>query len=485
MQISNSYLQLGDDFYLPSTPRQPSNPQLFLWNQGLAESLGVADFLAQEQEDPAGFFGGGRLLPNSKPVALAYAGHQFGHFNPRLGDGRAHLLGELRGDTDMVFDVQLKGSGATPFSRGGDGLCGLGPAVREFIMSEAMAALGVPTSRTLAVVTTGDDVYRGDAVPGAVVCRVAASHLRVGTFEYFYAQGNKDAIERLCDYAISRHFPELASSEGPEKYSGFLRAVFSRQVELVCEWLRVGFVHGVMNTDNTTISGETIDYGPCAMISTYNPNTVFSSIDAMGRYRFGHQPSIAHWNMARLTECFLPLLDQDSKQATALGEKLLGEFPQNFEQRYHHMLASKTGVRLQDDSDKKLCEDFLQLLRKQGLDYTNSFDSLTRSLIDPQYEDRCASQWPEWYQAWSARIEQQGRPREVVAEGMRRHNPVVIPRNHHMEAVIDECIKNGSPDAAKSWLKVLRRPYQDLPTTPNYQDPPADGDRSYQTFCGT
>lgn len=484
MQLSNSYLQLGDEFYLPATPRRPARPEVFLWNQSLAESLGLDRFLA-DRAQAAAYLSGSELLPNSNPVALAYAGHQFGHFNPRLGDGRAHLLGELRGETDINLDLQLKGSGTTPFSRGGDGLCGLGPAVREFIMSEAMAALGVPTSRTLAVVTTGDLINREGLVPGAVVSRIAASHLRVGTFEYFYAQGNQDAVLKLCDYAIRRHFPELAATQGAERYTSFLRTVFNRQIELVCEWLRVGFIHGVMNTDNTAISGETIDYGPCAMISSYNPNTVYSSIDTMGRYRFGRQPAIAQWNMARLTECFLPLIDQDAAKATAVGEQLLAEFSQDFEKRYHHMLASKTGVRLQTEDDLALCNDFLQILREQRGDYTNSYDQLTRSLLEPQVQQTAAASWGEWYTRWLARVDAQGRPRQQVAEAMRRQNPVIIPRNHHMEAVIESCIETGSADAAEAWLAALRKPYKYTASTDTFQDPPSDGDRHYQTFCGT
>lgn len=484
MQLSNSYKSLGEDFFIAAQPRKATKPEVFLWNQALADSLGVVSLMESPQQ-VAEIFAGNQLLPNSQPVALAYAGHQFGQFSPRLGDGRAHLLGEITAPNGEVFDIQLKGSGATPFSRGGDGLCGMGPAIREFIMSEAMHALGVPTSRSLAVVTTGEQIYREGPVPGAVVTRVAASHIRVGTFEYFYSQGNQAAVEALCDFAIARHYPQLSEQTGEQKYLEFLKAVFARQITLVCEWLRVGFIHGVMNTDNTAISGETIDYGPCAMMSAYNPNTVYSSIDGMGRYRYGKQPAIAQWNMARLTECFLPLLHPEPEKATQLGEQLLVDFVKDLETAYHQMITGKAGLVTADAEAINLCNDFLQHLRKNALDYTNSYDRLTRSLQEPEQAAALQQELGDWYSQWQARLQSQELPTNEVAANMRAQNPSVIPRNHHMEAVIEESIATGSPDAAEAWLKVLRKPYEMQATTANFQNPPVDGDRNYQTFCGT
>ncbi|MCG8610256.1 MAG: YdiU family protein, partial [Pseudomonadales bacterium] len=345
MEFQNSYLDLGEGFYQTADPEPVRSPELFLWNHGLAQSLNIAAVNDADESVRAQFFSGNAKLPGARPIALAYAGHQFGHFNPQLGDGRAHLLGDVSDGTFPGQDIQLKGSGKTAFSRGGDGRCALGPAIREFVMSEAMAALGVPTTRCLAVVTTGETVYRETPLPGAVVTRVAASHLRVGSFEYFAARNQYDSVRKLCDYAIRKHYPELDDLEGAERYLAFLAAAVEKQVRLVCEWMRVGFIHGVMNTDNTAISGETIDFGPCAMMGAYSPNTVFSSIDTQGRYRFGHQPNIAQWNLARLAETLIPLVDDDGNRAIEKITPIVMAYTDQFQQAYWNMIAQKYGLR--------------------------------------------------------------------------------------------------------------------------------------------
>ncbi|WP_246439100.1 protein adenylyltransferase SelO [Teredinibacter franksiae] len=485
MVLSNSYPSLGEEFYEHASPSPVSAPKLLLWNPTLANELGIPHALQNDVSALSQFFSGNQLFANTTPMALAYSGHQFGQFNPRLGDGRAHLLGEITDQQNRTFDIQLKGSGRTPFSRSGDGRCAVGPAVREFIMSEAMYALGVPTSRALAVVTTGETVFREAAMPGAVVTRVAASHLRVGTFEYFYSQGNISAIKTLCRYAANRHYPEIEKETGGRFYSAFLQAVFNKQIELVCQWMRVGFIHGVMNTDNTTISGETIDYGPCAMMNVYDQNTVFSSIDSMGRYRFGYQPNIAQWNMARLAECLLPLIDENASTAQKIAEDLLEKFSSDFKQRYLSMLGKKIGLANIDSNDEPLINELLEFLRVNALDYTQTFDALTRSVISTDSTNEVRSVLGPWFAKWQTRLSIQDNGDQTVYALMRAQNPVVIPRNHHMEAVITHCIETGKADAAEKFLQVLQSPYQDIDTTTRYQDAPEDGGRSYQTFCGT
>ncbi|MET0088029.1 MAG: protein adenylyltransferase SelO [Sedimenticola sp.] len=484
MMFSNSYTDLGDIFYESIAPEPVESPRTFLWNDRLAEELSLVDKLDLSTVDLAGLFSGNDLLPGSEPIALAYAGHQFGNFVPQLGDGRAHLLGETTDRSGLTKDIQLKGSGQTSFSRNGDGRCALGPAIREFIMGEAMHALGVPSTRSLAVTTTGETVYRDTPQPGAVVTRVASSHLRVGTFEYFAARNNYRAVEKLCDYAILRHYPELGEA-GSDRFIMLLENVMLRQIDLVVEWLRVGFIHGVMNTDNTAISGETIDYGPCAMMGVYNPETVFSSIDRQGRYAFGNQPSIAQWNMARFAETLLPLIDEDEKRAVDSAVSVIEKFTDRFQDRYLNMMARKTGLTRRSSSDHSLITDLLNLLQQKRLDYTNSFDLLTDSLSSPSAEERIAGQLGDWFSRWKHSLVDQPEESGVVQAMMREANPLVIPRNHHMESVIDTCIQSGTPDAAEAFLETLHSPYRVTAGTLQYQVVPDYEDVGYQTFCGT
>jgi protein adenylyltransferase len=484
MNFDNSYLRLGKRFYEKTQPSPVRNPQLLFWNARMAERLGLSNGLSGDPEARARAFSGNAIIPGSEPVAMAYAGHQFGQFVPRLGDGRAHLLGEVVDRAGDRWDIQLKGSGRTGFSRGGDGRCAIGPAVREFVMSEAMNALGVPTARSLAVVTTGETVFRERALPGAVVTRVASSHLRIGTFQFFAARGDHPALTALCDYTIGRHYPGL-TGDGPHRSVSLIEAVMERQIRLVVEWMRVGFIHGVMNTDNTALSGETIDYGPCAMMGTYDPQTVYSSIDTMGRYAFGSQPDMLQWNLARFAECLLPLVHDDTDKAIDQVGPVVASFPGRFENAYMQMMAGKLGLASAGPGGRELIASVLNRLRERRLDYTVTFDRLTRALTSETVASRMKNELGACYDRWQNRLNEQGEVSRDIQERMRRHNPVVIPRNHHVERVIQDCEQTGTTASAEKFLQVLRAPYASRSATSDYQDVPGDGDANYQTFCGT
>ena len=483
MVFSNTYMDLGERFYVKSQPTPVLEPQLLLWNSKLAEQLQISDGLQKDPEALAQVFSGNRILPGSDPIAMAYAGHQFGSFNPQLGDGRAHLLGEVIGQDGKSWDLQLKGAGRTSFSRGGDGRCAIGPAVREFIMSEAMSALNVPTTRCLAVVVTGEPVYRDRPVAGAVVTRVASSHLRVGTFQYFAAQGDQEALRTLADYAIEQHFPEFEEEESRAVF--LLDKVIEKQIQLVSHWMRAGFIHGVMNTDNTAISGETIDFGPCAMMGVYDPKTVYSSIDRNARYAFGNQPQIIHWNMARFADCLLVMVGNDDAQTIEQLESMINGFPDRFASEYSKMMGNKFGLLSVQEEDEKLLNSLLEQFNLREMDYTISFDLLTKSLQFPAVASQLETDLGQYFDTWRERINAQGDSIKEVQKLMRQNNPVVIPRNHHSEVVIKECEEMGTATAAEKFLKVLRSPYQETSQTFQYQDAPDDADQHYQTFCGT
>ncbi len=484
MIFSNSYASLDEIFYERTRPVPVQNPQLFLWNSSLAEELMLADELQNDSLARSQAFSGNSIIPGSEPIATAYAGHQFGSFVPQLGDGRAHLLGEVLDQCGQRRDIQLKGSGRTSFSRGGDGRCALGPAVREFIMSEAMQALGVPTTRSLAVVTTGETVFRETPLPGAVLTRIAASHLRIGTFQFFAARGDHQALKILGNYTIKRHYPEL-QEDGQNQYIVLISKIIEKQIQLVVEWMRVGFIHGVMNTDNTALSGETIDYGPCAMMGIYDPETVYSSIDTFGRYAFGNQPAITQWNIARLAECLLPLINIDKNRAVDQVEPVIAEFSAQFEKEYLKMMGKKLGLTFFKPEDEKLIVSLLNRLKERRLDYTVTFDLLTKSLLSETVASQMSNQLGENFDLWQKRLSEQPLAAQEVQELMRQNNPVVIPRNHHVEEVIQECEQSGKARSAEKFLQVLRSPYEELAQTSAYQDPPSDGDKGYQTFCGT
>jgi len=484
MNFSNSYASLDEVFYERTRPTPVQDPQLFLWNSSLAERLMIPNELKHDSVALAHAFSGNSNIPGSESVATVYAGHQFGSFVPQLGDGRAHLLGEVLDQLGQRWDIQLKGSGRTSFSRGGDGRCALGPAVREFIMSEAMKALGIPTTCCLAVVTTGEPVFRETPLPGAVVTRVASSHLRIGTFEFFAARGDHQALKTLCSYTIERHYPEL-QEEGRNPYILLINKVIERQIQLVVEWMRVGFIHGVMNTDNTSLSGETIDYGPCAMMGIYDPQTVYSSIDRMGRYAFGNQPDILQWNLARFAECLLSLINADRTKAVDQVGPVIAEFPDRFEKEYMKMMGKKLGLTLIKQEDQKLIVSVLNRLKDRRLDYTVTFDLLTKSLMSEAAASQMNKELGECFDLWQKRLSEQPAVSQKVQELMRQHNPVVIPRNHHVEKVIQACEQTGKATLAEKFLQVLRSPYEELAETSEYQDPPSDGDENYKTFCGT
>lgn len=514
MNFSNSYFDLGDSFYEEIQPTGVNAPQLFLWNGYLAEQLLFPEALSEDTDGLAQTFSGNQLLKGSVPIAMAYAGHQFGHFSPQLGDGRAHLIGELVDRNNQNWDIQLKGSGRTSFSRGGDGRCALGPAVREFIMSEAMFALGVPTTRCLSVVTTGEDVYRETPLPGAVVTRVAASHIRVGSFQYFAARGDQASLRTLCDYTIRRHYPEIiqimgesstqgaeaeAGLEKPNKYYLLLDKAIEKQIDLVVSWMRVGFIHGVMNTDNTAISGETIDYGPCAMMGIYDPQTVFSSIDRNSRYAFANQPDIAHWNMTRFAECLLPLVDKDGNEERALKtlQPLIVNFADRFKTKYMKMMGNKLGFEQVGSDEEHLVETLLELMLQKKMDYTITFNNLSKAIekrslqTEPEtgtkteQEIELNNELGEWFGDWENQLSKHSLSLKQIITLMRTNNPVVIPRNHHVEAVLKSSLETGNAEAAKQFLKVLASPYKEISQTAQYQDRAVEDETCYKTFCGT
>lgn len=498
MPLTNQYHALGEDFSEEISPTPAPDPKLLLWNSELATELGIEACLAADSDAGSSqadlkstrsqlteIFSGNANLPGSIPIALAYAGHQFGNFVPQLGDGRAHLLGEVEDRAGKIFDLQLKGSGRSRFSRRGDGRCALGPAIREYIMSEAMFALGVPTSRSLAVTATGETVYRETEQPGAVVTRVARSHLRVGTFEYFAARKNNDALSRLCTFAVERHGP-TTDKTGAALAIQLLENVIEKQVELVTQWMRVGFIHGVMNTDNTSISGETIDYGPCAMMSAYDPKTVFSSIDAHGRYAFGNQSSIMQWNMARFAECLIPLIHEDQDEAIEIATDIIRKIGAQFATSWQSMMAQKLGFEWQDKTDTDLINDLLKSMLNSKLDYTTTFHQLSQLVNeeDPKAQKLCGLE-TEWLQTWRNRIRQDGGAPNSGYDLMRQMNPVVIPRNHHVETALADVARSMDGESIEDFLQVLKSPYLEIDKTKNFQDPPADGDTYYKTFCGT
>jgi uncharacterized protein YdiU (UPF0061 family) len=483
MNTVNTYASLSAELYERVAPTPVRAPRLLLWNEPLARELELDPVRLRGDDDKAQVFAGNTTLPGFDPIALAYAGHQFGNFVPSLGDGRAHLLAEVIDRAGQGRELQLKGSGRTPFSRGGDGRCAVGPAVRELVMGEAMFALGVPTTRSLCVVATGETVRRLPPQPGAVVTRVARSHLRVGTFQYFAARRNTAAIRALVDHAVARLFPEVGAAPARERALAFFERVVAAQIATVTEWLRVGFIHGVMNTDNTSISGETIDFGPCAMMNAYHPGTVFSSIDAGGRYAFGNQPAILAWNMVRLAECLLPLLDDDREAAIEIIHPRLAELPDRLEAARRTMMGAKIGLAPVGADDAGLIADLLALMEQHALDYTNTFVGLTRALDESSAETLPPALAP-WLVRWRARLDLDASRADASAR-MRRANPLVIPRNHHVEAALAAVIERGDTEPVERLLAVLRDPYHAGPETAAYTDPPADGDRGYQTFCGT
>ena len=486
LRFEHTYATLPDRFYARVEPAKVDDPQVVIFNRALATEL---------QWDPdmdagraAALFSGNELAEDSTPIALAYAGHQFGTFVPQLGDGRAVLLGEVRDRHGVLRDVQLKGSGRTPFSRGGDGRAALGPMLREYLISEAMYALGIPTTRSLAVVTTGEQVYRTEILPGAVLTRVAASHIRVGTFQYFAARGDQEAIKALLDYVIDRHYPEARHAEVAAL--AVLKAITARQAALIAEWMRVGFIHGVMNTDNMALSGETIDYGPCAFMDRYDPHTVFSSIDLGGRYSYTNQPGIAQWNLARLAETLLPFIDADEKKAIELATGVIEGFVEQFEMAFLAHMRRKIGLASSEDGDADLITLLLAAMQQGQADFTLTFSRLSRAAHDPS-EDAALhglftapADLAGWLKAWRARLALDPQTPAQRAETMRLANPEFIPRNHRVEAAL-QAATAGDMQPFNTLLEVLQRPYERQPNAAELTQPPPPSEQKYKTFCGT
>jgi serine/tyrosine/threonine adenylyltransferase len=486
--FDNSYARLPARLYAQLDPTPVAAPQLVRLNVDLALNLGLDPEELSSTEGVA-VLAGNRVPDGGASIALAYAGHQFGHFVPQLGDGRAILLGEVVGRDGVRRDIQLKGAGRTPFSRGGDGRAALGPVLREYIVSEAMAALGVPTTRALAAVTTGQPVRRETMLPGAVLTRVAASHIRVGTFQYIAAQGDTEALQLLADHVIARHYPQAAMAEQP--YRALLDAVIVRQADLIAHWMLVGFIHGVMNTDNTSIAGETIDYGPCAFMDAFDPATVFSSIDHAGRYAYGNQPRIAQWNLTRFAETLLPLLGQDEDAAVAAAKEALGRFGQRFQKAYVGGLRRKLGLANAREEDVALAEDLLTLMAESGADFTLTFRRLCDAAVGPDADGPArelfanAGSFDIWAARWRRRLAEEATDPDTVRLTMRAVNPVFIPRNHLVEAALNAAVERQDFAPFEELLEVLSRPYEDRAGFESYAMPPTPEERVQQTFCGT
>jgi serine/tyrosine/threonine adenylyltransferase len=486
--FQNTYAALPDGFFARVAPTPVAAPRLVKLNRPLAVHLGLdPDRLASAEG--VEILAGKRVPDGADPIAMAYAGHQFGHFVPQLGDGRAILLGEVIDADGIRRDIQLKGSGPTPFSRRGDGRAALGPVLREYIVSEAMAALGIPTTRSLAAVITGESVRRETLLPGAVLTRVASSHIRVGTFQYFAARGDTEGVRRLADHAIARHYPDAANA--PRPYHALLEGVIARQAELVARWLLIGFIHGVMNTDNSSISGETIDYGPCAFMDSYDPATVFSSIDEQGRYAYANQPRIALWNLTRLAECLLPLLSDEQDKAIAEAQAALGGFADIFDTAYQAGLRRKLGLFTARGDDRALAQDLLDAMAKNQADFTLTFRRLSDAALDPAGNSEVRqlfaepAAYDEWAVRWRQRIGDEENAPAARQAAMRTVNPAFIPRNHRVEAVIEAATKRDDYAPFEELLAVLSKPYEDQPALSAYAEPPEPHQRVLQTFCGT
>jgi uncharacterized protein YdiU (UPF0061 family) len=489
--FENTYARLPERFYARLNPTPVAAPRLVKVNSELARALGI-DPGELASDHGVEILAGNRVANGSEPLAEAYAGHQFGYFVPQLGDGRANLLGEVVGRDGLRYDIQLKGSGRTPFSRGGDGRAALGPVLREYIVSEAMAALGVPTTRALAAVTTGEQVLREIALPGAVLTRVARSHVRVGTFQYFAARQDTDGLRTLADFAIACHYPDLSTAERP--YRALLDGVIGRQAELVAHWMLLGFIHGVMNTDNTSISGETIDYGPCAFMEAYDPATVFSAIDQQGRYAYGNQPRVMLWNLTRLAEALLPVLEhEEGSEQAALGSanEALAAFAPKYEVARLGGFRRKLGLFTEREDDALMVERLLELMFANHTDFTLGFRRLCGAAAGPEGDDEVCRLFAEaggfdsWVVEWRKRLKEEPNSPHERARSMRMANPAFIPRNHLVEAALKAASEHQDYQPFEELLDVVSRPYQERPGLERYTMPAPPEERVTQTFCGT
>jgi uncharacterized protein YdiU (UPF0061 family) len=477
--FDNTYSKLPKSFLENIKPIPVKDPKLIILNKNLANQLNL-DFSKFSDTDLAKMFSGNNLPEGSETIAQAYAGHQFGHFT-MLGDGRAVMLGEHLDKDNNRFDIQFKGSGRTSFSRSGDGRAVLGPMLREYIISEAMHALNIPTTRSLAVVSTGEDVIREQMLPGAILTRVASSHIRVGTFQYIAATQNADDLKTLFNYTIDRHYPEIKDSK--TKALDLLNLLMKKQCELVINWMRVGFIHGVMNTDNMTVSGETIDYGPCAFMDQYHPQTVFSSIDQNGRYSYNNQPRITKWNLARFAECIIPLIDQDEQKAISIATETINNFEKLYEEKWLNMMRDKLGLFGEDGDDKHLIFELLTWMENNKADFANTFCNLMdiQSIKDPIYQNQ---EYLNWTAKWKKRLEKNNTGKEKYLELMRSVNPIFIPRNHKVEEALKDASENKL-ETLNQLLEVIKYPYKNNGMLKDYQQPMSNDNGNYKTFCGT
>src|SRR6056300_1325637 len=461
-------------------------PELLIFNNSLAKELNLSS-LAKDQNKCTQIFSGREVLQGSQPIAQVYSGHQFGHFNPALGDGRALLLGESLNINGELRDIQLKGSGPTPFSRRGDGKSALGPVLREYLISESMFVLGIPTTRALAAIKTGENVQREQELPGGVMTRVASSHIRVGSFEYAYKSKNQMLIKDLADYSIKRHFPETAEVENP--YLAFFAAVCNEQASLVANWMSIGFIHGVMNTDNMTISGETIDYGPCAFMDAYDPSTVFSSIDKNGRYSYENQPKILTWNLTRLAETLIPLINKDKDESIKLLTEVLQLIKPVYTNYWLSMMRSKIGLSKEEKSDIELIANLFEIMEEEKTDFTLSFRFLSKSLIGDSQTVRAlfnnSRRFDGWMMIWKERISQEGIAEEKIATSMDKVNPLYIPRNYKVEEALKAAVFENNMKPFEKLYSVLQNPYKEINGDESFAGPAPESDIPYRTFCGT
>ena len=473
--LQSSYTQISDKLFSELKPDAVTNPSTVIVNNELAEKLGL-NLKGMSEEDLSNLFSGNSLPHGSKPFAQAYAGHQFGQFTI-LGDGRAHIVGEQVTPDGEIFDIQYKGSGRTPYSRGGDGKAALGPMLREYLISEAMYYLGIPTTRSLAVVETGEKVYREVPLKGSILTRVASSHIRIGTFQFLAAHKDYEGMKSLLDFSIKRHFSNLKFSENLA--IEFIKAVMQKQINLIVEWMRVGFIHGVMNTDNSTISGETIDYGPCAFMDHYDANTVFSSIDTQGRYSFANQPSIIQWNLVRLAECLLPLIDKDEKRSIEIAQNLINTFSSLFKDKWLQMMKKKLGIKDKSEDDEELINNLIKWMQQKKPDFTNTFCNLMNydHADDEEFED---VEFNNWKREWKKRVES-----KEYLDVMISCNPTLIPRNYLVEEALSEAETDGKFDKFNELNEIISSPYQLKKVNIKYLETPSKTNIPYKTFCGT
>lgn len=491
--FDNQYISLGDKYFTKITPQVVTNPSLIRFNEDLANTLGVS-IVDSCEADVAAVFSGNTIPEGAEPIAMAYAGHQFGHFVPQLGDGRAVLLGDITARNGASYGLQLKGSGQTSFSRNGDGRAALGPVLREYLVSEAMFKLNVPTTRALAAVTTGEEVARERLLPGAVITRVASSFVRVGTFEYFRARGDEQSIQKLADFVIQKNYPTLVDEKNP--YVALLQVVVERQAALIAHWMQLGFIHGVMNTDNMSISGQTIDYGPCAFMDAYQHDKVFSSIDRHGRYAYSNQPSIGLWNLTRLAECFIPLFSTNTDEAVEIAQNVLRTYIDVYQQQWLFRMRSKCGLTtikgVSEDDDRELIESLFDILNEHKADFTLFFYYLSHlnvlaSKVDQQCRDLFVdpAKIDEWLARWRTRLTSERLSDEKRQSAMQKVNPVYIPRNHQIEAAIRAAEDQGDFSVFHELHEVLNNPFELQQGKVRFQSPPEANEEIKQTFCGT